>query len=502
MKIQKNICALMIFLCAALFVAGCDGSLLDITDLAVNGIPFLARWAGSTVSAGSFSEFGSTAVGPDGSVYAAGVIDGNQGYVFGDITVNGAYTGKNAVLVKYNNNGTVLWAKSVGETSPGTIDNSLFYAVSAGDDGSVYAAGVIYGSGEYDFGDGVTVSGGCDYPNSVIVKYSSEGTALWARSTVIALSASSFNSVTVGSDGSVYAVGVINGQDNFNFGNECSVSGKFDGVNAVIVKYDNTGNALWARCATTAPSISLFYSVTAGNDGSVYAAGLISSGTYIFYDNASVDGVYSSDNPLLVKFNSDGTALWARSTESASTSSFFRAITTGPDGAVYTAGIINSDKAVNFGNGVEVAGAYSGGDNAVIVAYLSNGTVQWARSVEGPSRSEFKALATSPDGSVYAAGTIQQLYTYSFGQGVTATGINIQDNMVLVKYSPIGSALVAHAMYGGSSQSNLWALGVSGNGSVYAAGSIYGEDDFDPGNAISVSGAFASGLNALLVKYK
>jgi hypothetical protein len=67
---------------------------------------------------------------------------------------------------------------------------------------------------------------------------------------------SSFCGSSVDSEGSVYAAGFIQGSSIFNFGNSITVAGKSDYENILIVKYNSSGVAQWAR---TVSSVSFNY---------------------------------------------------------------------------------------------------------------------------------------------------------------------------------------------------------------------------------------------------
>ena len=132
--------------------------------------------------------------------------------------------------------GDALWAKS---TAAGAPENSYFYGVSVDPSGNTYAVGYIYGTGSFDFGNGVTVAGGNADRNTVIVKYDSTGAAQWARSTAAgAPDYSGFSGVSVDPSGNAYAVGEITfSTGSYDFGNGVTVAGGYDGNNTVIVKY-------------------------------------------------------------------------------------------------------------------------------------------------------------------------------------------------------------------------------------------------------------------------
>ena len=114
----------------------------------------------------------------------------------------------------------------------------------------MYAAGNSYGTGTYDFGNNVTATGSNSGYNVTLVKYDSSGVAQWAQTVTGAVDDSSFSSVSVASDGSVYAAGYIYGTGTYNFGNSVTATGTYTGNNIVLVKYDSSGLAQWAQTVT------------------------------------------------------------------------------------------------------------------------------------------------------------------------------------------------------------------------------------------------------------
>ena len=189
-----------------------------------------AQWARSVTAGNNNSKINSVSAASDGSVYAAGYIDGTGTFDFGNgVTSAGTYTGypetspmaMNVLLVKYNSSGVAQWARTVitGHYA------SVFDSVSVASDGSVYAAGSIYGTGTFNFGNGITAAGTYTDGNVLLVKYNSSGVAQWARTVTAGSSRSYFNSVSVASDGSVYAAGSINGTGTYDFGNNVTAAG-------------------------------------------------------------------------------------------------------------------------------------------------------------------------------------------------------------------------------------------------------------------------------------
>ena len=93
-------------------------------------------------------------------------------------------------------------------------------------------------------------------------------------------------------------------------------------MNIVLVKYDASGNALWARTVVSGHS-SEFHGVAVDPAGNVYAAGTTRSDAVITFD----PGVGAAGNSLhacalLVKYDAAGNAVWARTGAGPSDAAF------------------------------------------------------------------------------------------------------------------------------------------------------------------------------------
>jgi len=453
--------------------------------------PIEVRWARTVTGGSNYSKFVSVSVGSDGSVYAAGDISGIGTINFGNgLTATSTDYGSDFLLLKYNSSGNAQWVRTVTGGTQFSLNG-----VSATLDGFLYAAGEIYGIDTYDFGNGVTAAGTNYGTNIVLVKYNSSGTAQWAKTVTGGSTNSYLSSVSAASDGSIYVAGEINATGTINFGNGATTAGTFIGDNILLVKYNSSGTAQWAKTVIGGSHSSLF-GVSAASDGSVYAAGYIDgAGTFNFANGVSATGTSSSSNMVLVKYNSFGNAQWARTVSGGSSSDLF-GVSAVSDGSVYAAGIISAGT-YDFGNGV--TGAGSGG--IIIVKYNSSGTAQWARTLTGGSNDScFRNVSAASDGSVYAAGYIYGTGTFDFGNGVTAAGTYSRNNIILVKYNSSGTAQWARTTRSASNHSSFSGVSAATDGSVYATGYIWGNGTYDFGNCLTA--ASADTFNILLVKYK
>jgi len=226
-------------------------------------------------------------------------------YTAGNITVSNS----DFLVVKYNNNGAILWQKRFGW---GTLSSDGLNGLTVDSSGNVYVAGQGFSVG-------------------TILKLDSNGDILWQRSLGTVSGNSSFSQVCVDSSGNVYAVG------------RGSNSGTSNGL---VVKYNSSGSILWQRYFGGGSYVDTSDAVL-DSSGSVYVIGTSISATYkgqlIKYDTngnlqfqrsfggssddfgraIGVDnsgnifiGVHTIDSgsygQSLVKYNSSGTLQWQR----------------------------------------------------------------------------------------------------------------------------------------------------------------------------------------------
>jgi hypothetical protein len=72
---------------------------------------------------------------------------------------------------------------------------------------------------------------------------------------------------------------------------------------------------------------------------------------------------------VLVKYDSFGTAQWAQTVSTGTSSSSFSSVAADASGNIYAAGYVNGSGTYTFGAGITASGS-SGSSNAVLVKYL------------------------------------------------------------------------------------------------------------------------------------
>jgi hypothetical protein len=218
--------------------------------------------------------------------------------------------GTDVFLVKFAPNGNVLWAKDSKEISNKNANTA--FSVAIDNVGNVYVSG--------QFGD--TISFGsytaiCNGYDVFLVKYDSNGNALWLKNGITSNSLTSSYSYEVATDSNnnVYLTGAF--LDTISFGTyKLTTAGAFGSI--FLVKYDSNGNVKWAKNSVVPNSMFPFifntsYSIVADKSGSIYITGkfvdTITFGAYLLSTNRPYD-------IFLVKYDSTGNVVWAQSGKS------------------------------------------------------------------------------------------------------------------------------------------------------------------------------------------
>lgn len=245
-----------------------------------------------------------------GNVYAVG---------FADNTVSGS---NNAVIVKYNSSGTLQWQRQLGTDTTSAWDDQFYKLVIDSSD-NVYVSGweatsgtatdalvvkydssgtVLWrrrlglstgGSEEFAYGialDGsnnVYINGGNTYPSNLLgflAKYDSSGTAIW-QSYRLGVNGHRFTGIVVDSSGNSYSCG--------HYSN-----------NFVLQKHNGSGTLVWARALTDGANIRP-WGIVQDSQGYIYVC--------VESNQSSMPGATTNEYTLvLLKYDTSGTLIWQR----------------------------------------------------------------------------------------------------------------------------------------------------------------------------------------------
>ena len=431
--------------------------LIMISILSVNAQTPNWQWAKS--AGGTGSAFG-LIVSTDaiGNVFMTGYFK-SPTITFGTTTLTNA--GSNDIfIVKYDATGNVLWAKSVG----GAYDERG-QSVSTDASGNVFMTGYFI-SPTISFGTTTLTNTYASnlYSDFFIVKYDTSGNVLWAKSAEGAYDDSG-QSVSTDASGNVFITGIYY-SPTITFGTttltKANPTSNYSDI--FIVKYDASGNMLWATSAEDGLFNDDGRSLSTDASGNVFIAGYFASPT-ITFGTTTLTNTNSSWDIFIVKYDSSGNVLWAKSA-GGTAYDIGNSVSTDAIGNVFMTGIYYSPT-ITFGittltNANNVADIF-------IVKYDASGNVLWAKSAEGTWYDLSYGVCTDVIGNVFITGAFYSP-TITFGT-TTLTNVNAANDIFIVKYDASGNVLWAKSA-GGTGYDEGYAVSTDASGNVFLTGNF------------------------------
>ena len=229
-----------------------------------------------------------------------------------------------------------------------------------------------------------------------------------------------------------------------------------------IVKYDSSGNVLWAKGAGGTGGGDYGFGVSSDNFGNIFLTGWATSPIIVFNADTIVNaGVY---NLFLVKYDSTGNVIWAKGAGGSGHDMSFSVSSDGM-GNAYITGTFDSPSII-FGNDTLInMGVY----NLFLTKYDSSGNVMWAERAGGTSNDRGLFVAADSLQNVYVSGRFgSPSITFGSYSLTNAGGIDA----FLLKYNSSGIVQWAKGA-GGSGNENGWGVSLDKFGKVYLVGGVY-----------------------------
>jgi hypothetical protein len=240
-------------------------------------------------------------------------------------------------------------------------------------------------------------------------------------------------------NGYVYITGYFN-SSTITFG---SITLSNVGYSDVFVaKYDNNGNVIWAKSAG-GDTTDVGYSIATDKSGNVYVTGFFTSNT-ITFGSITLTNSNANGNPdiFLVKYDTNGNVLWARSAEGSSII-YGNSVATYDSKDVYITGKY-------WGNTITF-GSYTltndDGYDVFLVKYDSLGSVKWAKSFGKYDHEAGCGVATDKNGNVFMTGFYQS-NSITFGSFTLQNSSTSMSDIFLVKCDSLGNILWANNIGG------------------------------------------------------
>jgi hypothetical protein len=413
-------------------------------------------------SAGGNADDEATSVASDtsGNTYVVGYFE-SPTITFGSTTLTNASVDADIFIVKYDTVGNVLWAKRFGASN-----TDLAYSVCTDVSGKVYMTGYFMGP-SITFGSTTLTSAG--FTDMYLVKFDSNGNVVLAKRAGGSDSDDVGSSVCIDTSGNIYVTGFFY-SSSMSFGSVGIFNTDNTGfsVDMFIVKYDPNGNAIWAKSSSGGMNDEYPQSVVADASGNSYVVGYFYSPS-ITFGSITLTNADNSGNTVdffIVKYNSAGNVIWARSAGGGIANDLPGSVAVDPSGNIYTAGGFGS-ATISFGT-FNLNG--TGGFAMFLVKYDANGNVLWAKNADGSGGEGASGVTANISGNVFVTGAFNSP-SLSFGSstltnaGITSVYIAKLDNDITglgnsgistaVKIYPIPSAGIFHLDLNETNFSNI-----------------------------------------------
>lgn len=334
-------------------------------------------WA-HRMGGGSYDQASKIALNASGDIFLVGAFRSTANFSGSSITIS-AQGNTDGFIAKYDNNGNVLWANKMN----GGADEATRTVV-AGNNGDVYVGGDFNGSVNLS-GISLSTTGAYD---CFIAKYDANGVIVWANR-LGGSGNDGQNDMSVDAQDNVYTTGGISGTTTVTFSNS-STTLSSSGTDGLVTKYSPTGSLIWAQfiggsssdwTAGISTNTGNNFFVTGYFQGTIIIGGttFISNGgsdVYLVkFDNsgniiwATSDGGFSSDYSSMIDANANGNI--SIGVNFQGTATFGNTSFTSIDNTDFA--IVEYDQNGNFLSGASAGG--NGIDTGTRIGYTSNSTI-------------------------------------------------------------------------------------------------------------------------------
>jgi hypothetical protein len=324
-----------------------------------------------------------------GNIYLSGTFDSTN-FAVADQSLS-TLGGLDAFIAKLDPSGNALWVRQGGGSGK---DSGWAVAVDSSGQNIFLAGGFLSPTASFN---GHWVTNASANSDIFVTRYDAGGNAIWARQAGgemgdVVLSAAADAAGNVFLAGYYFSTNLAIGNLVLTNG-----SGLISDGDALLAKYDPSGNLLWAKRGGGAGQ-DRFEDVAVDSVGNALVVGYFFSGNATF-GNSTI----TNDNPALArlyiaKYNPAGTVLWARALE-ATNVAIQQRIAVDTLGNVYLGGTFGGT--ARFGtNTLTASGLY----DPFVAMCSPDGSPLWGKRAGGSNTDGGIGVAVDGPGNLYLAG--------------------------------------------------------------------------------------------------
>ena len=381
------------------------------------------------------------AVDGDNNIYFLGVFSGDSIRFSNSLLTRSSASAINSCyLIKLDSDGNILWKTNSGSIDLG-YEKQSYGGLAVDDQGNAWVAATF--SGNSLIGTySLNSSGGQDIS---VAKYGPAGGLLWAKR-FGATGYERVSGISIAKDGSAFLVGEFSSSTLVLGATVLTYAAAYTALsdhcfNVFVSRIGSNGSVSWAR-QTTGHTRAMC--VTTDTAGGVYFGGNLRAGS-VNLGGGNITG--NENNPYFAHYNSDGSFIRSQVfTQSVSTESPDFAIwgmTVDPCNNVWVSGGMDT----LFGNGVYLDTAIvlpmpqAGIDPLFIACYSDDGTLRESVTLRSGGKSN-SGLASDPYGNIFLCGYYDGSETFWVGSDSLATAMNVFTSFFAAKYAPANGCFV------------------------------------------------------------
>ncbi|MES2377281.1 MAG: gliding motility-associated C-terminal domain-containing protein [Bacteroidota bacterium] len=349
-------------------------------------------------------------------------MDANPGAGVSNLTA----AGKDAFIIRLDNNGNFLWAKNISGT--GTENGQKIVSDASG---NLVAVGQFQSNISID-GAGIALKGTTD---GYVVKYDAAGNVIWKFSLGAAGSDNSVISAVTDKNKNTTISGYITGTVNFDpLGPVFNVSGN---NSMFIAQYDPSGMLLWVNVILgTVPGANYNINLALDAQNNIYMDGAFSSP--VNFGSATPLTPKGTQDIFIAKYNQNGIAQFYKSIGGSGSYINNYGLVVSPDNNLYISGYFTGTIDFDFSAGVANVKDH-GTQDMFLAKYDTNGNYKWAFGQGNSCTNNLaRAVAVDANNDILLSGSFCSTLNFDASEctSATSTSQGVRD-LFIAKYTTV-----------------------------------------------------------------